>query len=148
MEHPTSSRVRVWSLDVCELEGVVTAVRRRGFLAGLLALPFVAPLARAAAAIKRKLFPVVYVGGGMTGEGTAATLAEALKAVEPGGMIYLLPSHRETINEPITATASLIGLSLVERPVFTWQGSGYLRSDLEKHVGPPAIATVGGVKKS
>ena len=88
-------------------------MRRRGFLAGLLALPFVSPLARAARAIKRRLFPVVYVGDGppISDEttGGASTLAEAMKMVEPGGVVYLLPGHMETIREPIVLTASIIG---------------------------------------
>lgn len=70
---------------------------RRGILAGLLALPFVRPLARAAQAIKRKLWPAIYVGEGQS----HATLASALQDIEPGGTIYVLPGHTERISETI-----------------------------------------------
>lgn len=67
------------------------SLSRRGLLAGLLALPFVAPMARVAQAVKRKLFPVVTVGVG----GDVTTLSEAFKCVKPGGTIFLLPGTHE-----------------------------------------------------
>jgi hypothetical protein len=69
-------------------------MRRRGFLAGLLSLPFIAPLARAAHAVKRRLWPVIYVGEGQS----HSTLAGALRDVEPGGTIYIMPAHHEDIS--------------------------------------------------
>lgn len=73
------------------------SIQRRGFLAGLLALPFIAPLARAAQAVKRKLWPAIYVGQGQS----HATIASALRDIEPGGTIYLIPGHRETITATV-----------------------------------------------
>jgi hypothetical protein len=65
-------------------------MRRRGFLAGLLALPFVAPIARLASKVKARFFPVVYLGG--AGPDGARTLREALSKVDPGGgVIYVMP---------------------------------------------------------
>lgn len=96
-------------------------MQRRSFLAGLLALPFIAPIARIARAVKRKLFPVVYVGAGVAGEGTALTLAEALKQVEPGGTVYVLPGHVETIREPLSfdMRTSIVGIGPKDqRPTF------------------------------
>lgn len=71
-------------------------MRRRGFLAGLLALPFIQPIARAATAIKRKLFPAISVGEG----GDVRTIAEAFEMIEPGGTIYILPGIHK-IHGPI-----------------------------------------------
>jgi hypothetical protein len=97
-------------------------ISRRGVLAGLLALPFVRPLARVAAAVKRRLFPVVYVGAGMAGEDSAGTLRDALAMVKPGGTIYLMPEHTETISEPMEINASLIGVP-GKRPTIWWRQS-------------------------
>lgn len=95
-------------------------MRRRGFLAGLLALPFVRPIARVAAAVKARLFPVVYVGAGLTGEATSTTVAEAFAKVAPGGTIYVLPGRYEMVG-PIVIDKP--GVSLVgdpgNRPVLT-----------------------------
>ena len=95
-------------------------ISRRGILAGLLALPFVRPIARAAAAIKARLFPVVYVGGGVTGEETAGTLKAALAMVKPGGTIYVLPGYTETITEPmdVTDVGMIAGINAADRPTF------------------------------
>ncbi len=95
-------------------------MRRRGFLAGLLALPFVRPIARVAARVKARLWPVVYVGGGVTGEATATTLASALAMVEPGGTVHLLPGHVESISEPLVIDKpgiTIAGLNADDRPV-------------------------------
>ena len=95
-------------------------MRRRGFLGAILALPFVRPIARVAAAVKARLFPVVYVGAGLTGPDSAVTLASALSKVSPGGTIFLLPGHSETINEPMDiGSTSLVGLTPIDRPVLT-----------------------------
>ena len=72
-------------------------MKRRGFLAGLLALPFIQPITHVAAVVKRKLWPAIYVGEGQS----HATLASALGDIQPGGTIYILPGHTESIHEPI-----------------------------------------------
>lgn len=68
-------------------------MKRRGFIAGLLALPFVAPIAKVAISVKRKLWPTIVVGKGES----HATIASAMKDIEPGGVIFLKPEHHETI---------------------------------------------------
>lgn len=77
-------------------------MKRRGFLGFLAALPFAGAIARAGravAAVPRRLFKTAFVG---KGEGaTHRTLYEAIRDVEPGGTVYLLPGHVETINEPL-----------------------------------------------
>lgn len=96
-------------------------MRRRGFLAGLLALPFVAPLARVATAIRARILKrTVFVGRSAGADAT--TLAEGMAMVEPGGTVYLLPGHVETINEAIIIDKP--GLSVIGHPdapaTFKW----------------------------
>jgi hypothetical protein len=94
-------------------------MRRRGFLAGLLALPFVAPIAKAARAVKARFFPVVYLGG--EGADGARTLREALSKVETGGIVYVMPgtwSCNESVELELRHDGVMVVGAGTERPTF------------------------------
>jgi hypothetical protein len=84
---------------------------RRGLIAGLLALPFVAPIARAARQLpvpfRQRNNEVLYVGA----DQEFKTLKSALDAAGPKSVIFVVPGHSETIWAPAKRP----------RPTFDWR---------------------------
>jgi hypothetical protein len=87
-------------------------MNRRGFLQALFAIPVLAaPLLQ-----PTRLHDVVYVGPGYV-----ARLSTALETVKPGGVVYVMPGHSETLGMSMTLPAGthIVGMRS-QRPSFTW----------------------------